>query len=40
MLNIIIASSDGLVPNASLTSVNLNSGDKMRKDWFPVVWGN
>ena len=27
VLNIIIASSDGLLPNASLTSVNLNSGD-------------
>ena len=20
--------------------IDLNSGDKMRKDWFPVVWGN
>ena len=20
--------------------INLNSGDKMRKDWFPVVWSN
>ena len=19
---------------------DLNSGDKMRKDWFPVVWSN
>ena len=21
-------------------AIDLNSGDKMRKDWFPVVWGN